>query len=68
LPKRRWNGPPAFHQRAKCHRHAIAKRDRAGLIKKQNIDVASRFNRAAAGGENILPDEPVNSTNADGAE
>ena len=50
------------------HRHAIAERDRAGLVEQQNIDVAGRFHRASARRENIVPNESIDPADADRAE
>ena len=47
--------------------HAIAERDRAGLIEKQHVHVARCLNRAPAHGENIALQNAIHSGNANGA-
>ena len=49
-------------------RLAVAKRDRAGLVQEQHVHVASRFYGTPAGGHDVAPDQPVNATDADGAQ
>ena len=48
--------------------HAIAERDRAGLIEQQHIDVAGGFDRAPAHGEHVALQHAIHSGNANGAE
>ena len=48
--------------------HAIAHRDRAGLVEKQNIDIARCFDGASAHGENILLQNTIDAADADGTE
>ena len=52
----------------KGDRHAVAERDRAGLVEQQHVDVARGFDRAAARGEDVAPDEAIDAADADGAE
>ena len=44
------------------------KRDRASLVEQQHIDVASRFHRAARGGEHVEAHQTVHAGDADGGE
>ena len=48
--------------------HAIAERDRAGLVEQQHIDVARGLDRASAHRENIALQNAIHSGDADGAE
>ena len=54
--------------RHELHRLAVAERDRAGLVEQQRVDVAGRFDRAAAHRDHILLDHPVHARDADGRE
>ena len=49
-------------------RHAVAERDRAGLVEQQGIDVARRFYGAAAHGQHVLAQQTIHAGNADGGE
>ena len=47
-------------------RHAIAERDRAGLVEQQRVDVARRLDRAAGSRDDVEADQPVHAGDADG--
>ncbi len=50
----------------KFGRHAIAERNRSGLIQKQSIDIARGLDRAAAHREDVLSQQAVDAGDADG--
>ena len=49
-------------------RHAVAERDRPGLVEQQHIHVARRLNGPAAGGEHVAAHQAVDPGDADGAQ
>ena len=57
-------GSDAAH-RQELGRHAVAEGDRAGLVEQQRVDVARRLDRAARGGDNVEPDQPIHAGDAD---
>src|SRR5215470_10853027 len=48
--------------------HAVAHRDRAGLVEKEDVDVTGCFNRATARCQYILPNQSINAANPNGTE
>ena len=52
----------------KCGGHAVAERDRAGLVEQQHIHVAGGFDRAAAHRQDIALKNAVHARDADGAQ
>ena len=52
----------------KRRRHAIAQRDRAGLVEQQHIHVARRFHRASAHRQHVALKHAIHAGDADGAE
>ena len=52
----------------KFGRHAIAERDRAGLVEQQRIDVAGSFHRAARHRQHVVLHQPIHSGDTDGGE
>ena len=52
----------------KFHRLAIADGDGAGLVEQQRVDVARRFDRLAAHGENVVLHHAIHAGDADGGE
>src|SRR5262249_33615464 len=52
----------------KCRRRSIAERDGSGLVEKQHVNVAGRFDGASGHGDDIALDQTVHSGNTDGGE
>ena len=52
----------------KCRGHAIAQRDRAGLVEQQHVHVAGRFDGASAHRQHIALEDAVHAGDANGAE
>ena len=48
--------------------HAVAERDRAGLVEQQHVHVAGGFDGATACGHDVAADQAVNAADADGAQ
>jgi hypothetical protein len=48
--------------------HAVAERDRAGLVEEEDVDVARGLDGAAAHREDVALEQPVHAGDADGAQ
>ena len=57
-----------FHalRRQECRSLAVAEGNGAGFVQQQDVDVARRLNRAAAGGDDVRAEHAAHPGNADG--